>query len=56
MNQAPERFMIVPDDYHVPYAGSAEDGRKFFLIDELFAPDRAMSGCSCGRPTGRSTR
>ncbi|HZX03441.1 hypothetical protein [Kribbella sp.] len=33
----PERFRIVPDDYHVPYAGTAEDGRKFFLSDELFA-------------------
>lgn len=33
---APNRFTIVPDDYHVPYAGTAEDGRKFFLSDELF--------------------
>jgi hypothetical protein len=33
---APERFTIVPDDYHVPYAGTAEDGRRFFLSDELF--------------------
>lgn len=32
----PELFTIVPDDYHVPYAGTAEDGRKFFLSDELF--------------------
>ena len=32
----PERFRIVPDDYHVPYAGTAEDGRKFFLSQELF--------------------
>lgn len=31
----PERFTIVPDDYHVPYAGTAEDGRLFFLSDEL---------------------
>ena len=36
MPRAPERFTIVPDDYHVPYAGTAEDGRKFFLSDELF--------------------
>ncbi|GAA2152099.1 hypothetical protein GCM10009844_35070 [Nocardioides koreensis] len=39
----PERFTIVPDDYHVPYAGTAADGRKFFLSEELFsfgtAPD-----------------
>ncbi|MGW1341051.1 hypothetical protein ACWCOV_08360 [Kribbella sp. NPDC002412] len=36
VEQAPTRFRIVPDDYHVPYAGTAEDGRKFFLSDELF--------------------
>jgi hypothetical protein len=34
--QAPDRFTIVPDDYHVPYAGTAEDGRRFFLSEELF--------------------
>ncbi|WP_182378808.1 hypothetical protein [Nocardioides sp. WS12] len=34
--QPPERFTIAPDDYHVPFAGTAEDGRKFFLSDELF--------------------
>jgi hypothetical protein len=28
----------VPDDYHVPYAGTAADGRKFFLSEELFTP------------------
>lgn len=33
---APERFTIVPDDYHVPWAGTAGDGRRFFLSDELF--------------------
>lgn len=36
---APTRFTIRPDDYHVPYAGTAQDGRKFFLSDELFAFD-----------------
>jgi len=35
----PTRFRIVPDDYHVPYAGVAEDGRLFFLSDELFSRD-----------------
>jgi hypothetical protein len=35
-DQAPDRFTIAPDDYHVPYAGTAEDGRRFFLSDELF--------------------
>jgi hypothetical protein len=42
--QAPERFTIVPDDYHVPYAGTAEDGRKFFLSEELFGPAAAYVG------------
>jgi len=37
VNAPPERFTIVPDDYHVPYAGTAEDGRKFFLSQELFS-------------------
>src|SRR4051794_17102761 len=41
---APNRFTIVPDDYHVPYAGTAEDGRKFFLSDELFNGDSAYVG------------
>jgi hypothetical protein len=35
--QRPERFTIVPDDYHVPYAGTAADGRRFFLSEELFS-------------------
>lgn len=39
--RGPERFTIVPDDYHVPYAGTAGDGRKFFLSEELFADDVA---------------
>jgi hypothetical protein len=38
VDQAPERFTIVPDDYHVPYAGTSGDGRKFFLSEELFHP------------------
>ena len=38
MDEAPARFRIVPDDYHVPYAGTAGDGRRFFLSDELFDP------------------
>jgi hypothetical protein len=33
---APSRITIRPDDYHVPYAGKAGDGRLFFLSDELF--------------------
>ena len=59
---APRRFRIVPDDYHVPYAGTAEDGRRFFLSEELFAPgprtgrDRRTSGCSSGPATAPSTR
>lgn len=43
--ERPERFTIAPDDYHVPYAGTAGDGRKFFLSSELFGlgggPDEA---------------
>jgi hypothetical protein len=42
--RAPERFTIRPDDYHVPYAGTAEDGRKFFLSEELFAGDSSYVG------------
>ncbi|GAA1602834.1 MULTISPECIES: hypothetical protein [Kribbella] len=41
---APQRFRIVPDDYHVPYAGTAQDGRKFFLSDELFAGNAGYVG------------
>lgn len=37
----PSRFTIRPDDYHVPYAGTAEDGRRFFLSQELFVPGGA---------------
>jgi hypothetical protein len=40
----PTRFRIVPDDYHVPYAGVAEDGRLFFLSDELF--NQELDGAS----------
>ena len=29
MDAAPTRFTIRPDDYHVPYAGTAGDGRRF---------------------------
>ncbi len=44
MHRAPARFRIVPDDYHVPYAGTAEDGRRFFLSDELFDEASAYVG------------
>jgi len=44
MYEAPRRFTIVPDDYHVPYAGTAEDGRKFFLSEELFSYETASDG------------
>ncbi|GAA5114367.1 hypothetical protein GCM10023339_19910 [Alloalcanivorax gelatiniphagus] len=40
----PQRFMIVPDDYHVPHAGTAEDGRRFFLSQELFGGGQAYVG------------
>jgi len=38
-DRAPDRFTIAPDDFDVPYAGTAEDGRKFFLSDQLFATE-----------------
>lgn len=44
MDEAPTRFTICPDDYHVPYAGTAEDGRKFFLSEELFSGDTGWVG------------
>ncbi len=44
MGETPTRFTIRPDDYHVPHAGTAEDGRKFFLSDELFDADTGWVG------------
>jgi hypothetical protein len=44
VGKAPTRFRIVPDDYHVPYAGTAGDGRRFFLSDELFDLGSAYVG------------
>lgn len=41
---APIRIRIVPDRYHVPYAGTAGDGRRFFLSQELFESDRQFVG------------
>jgi len=29
--EVPERFTIIPDDYHAEHAGVANDGRMFFL-------------------------
>lgn len=40
----PERFTIVPDDHHVPYAGTAGDGRRFFLSEELFRGRKGYVG------------
>lgn len=48
----PSRITIVPDDYHVPYAGTAEDGRLFFLSDELFSQDAAYIGLFLWQPDG----
>ncbi|RLV49821.1 hypothetical protein D9V37_07995 [Nocardioides mangrovicus] len=44
VDSRPTRFTIRPDDYHVPYAGTAADGRRFFLSDELFSDDRGWVG------------
>lgn len=41
---APARFTIRPDDYHIPYAGTAADGRRFFLSSELFTMDSGYVG------------
>jgi hypothetical protein len=50
---APTRFTIRPDDYHVPYAGTAQDGHKFFVSDELFTYDgRAWVGLFLWKPDG----
>jgi hypothetical protein len=40
----PDRFTIVPDDYHVPYAGVAGDGRLFFIGHLLFVPGNRGQG------------
>lgn len=48
----PARFTIVPDDYHVPYAGTAEDGRKFFLSEELFGDGGSYVGLFLWRSDG----
>ena len=56
MGKAPTRFTIRPDDYHVPYAGTAEDGRKFFLSGSFSATTPAGSGSSCGSPMARSMK
>lgn len=52
MSGPPARFTIVPDDYHVPYAGTAEDGRRFFLSEELFAEERNYVGLFLWKPDG----
>lgn len=57
-DQAPDRFTIAPDDFDVPYAGTAEDGRKFFLSDQLFVtatrdhPESAYVGLFLWKPDG----
>ncbi len=52
MEDRPTRFTIRPDDYHVPYAGTAEDGRKFFLSEELFSDDSGWVGLFLWNPDG----
>jgi hypothetical protein len=47
----PTRFTIVPDDYHVPYAGTAEDGRRFFL-SQLFTAETDFVGLFLWKPDG----
>ena len=56
MEPIPERFTIAPDDYHVPYAGTAEDGRKFFLSRELFDFERSYVGLFLWKADGTFDR
>ena len=53
MEDAPTRFTIRPDDYHVPYAGTAEDGRRFFLTKELFSETSAWVGLFLWKADGQ---
>jgi len=53
MEDAPTRFTIRPDDYHVPYAGTAEDGRRFFLTEELFSDTSAWVGLFLWKADGQ---
>jgi hypothetical protein len=53
MEDAPARFTIRPDDYHVPYAGTAEDGRRFFLTEELFSDTSAWVGLFLWKADGQ---
>lgn len=49
----PTRFTIRPDDYHVPYAGTAQDGRRFFASQEMFSYDgRGWVGLFLWKPDG----
>lgn len=52
MAAGPSRFTIRPDDYHIPYAGTAADGRRFFLSDELFSADASYVGLFLWKPDG----
>jgi hypothetical protein len=53
MEDAPTRFTIRPDDYHVPYVGTAEDGRRFFLTEELFSDTSAWVGLFLWKADGQ---
>ena len=37
--EVPERFLIVPDDYQAEYAGTAQDGRLFFIATPFVSGD-----------------
>lgn len=53
---APSRIWIRPDDYHVPYAGTAGDGRRFFVSEELFSWHDVTSTSSSSLPDSTSLR
>lgn len=43
VDQVPSRFTIVPDDYHVSYASTAEDGRRLLELGG------SIANCPLGR-------
>ena len=49
---APFRIRLVPDIFHVRYAGTAADGRRFFLSDKLFDGDRQFVAVFLWRSDG----
>lgn len=49
--EIPNRFTIIPDDYHAEFAGTARDGRQFF-VTQLFEMDNEFVATFLWRPDG----